>query len=113
MAMPMPVPMPMPRFPNGPRVVDLSFSHFLCKNLNEVCADYLIIFRDLLRFFVATFFQKQASRDHLTQGNLLKTTSLNEKQSNLGKEMYGNISLNSQYFHLRQEVMFTKHTSAS
>ena len=43
-------------------------------------------------------FQKQASKDHLTQGNLLKTTLLNEKQSNLEKEMYGNISLYSQYF---------------
>ena len=29
---------------------------------------------------------------HLAQGNLLKTTLLNEKQSNLEKEMYGNIS---------------------
>ena len=34
------------------------------------------------------FFQKQASKDHLTQGNILKTTLLNEKQSNLEKEMY-------------------------
>ena len=59
---------------------------------------YLIIFWDLLRIFFAIFFQKQASKDHLTQGNLLKTTLLNEKQSNLEKEMYGNISLCSQYF---------------
>ena len=44
------------------------------------------------------FFQKQASKGHLTQGNLLTTTLLNEKQSNLEKEMYGNISLCSQYF---------------
>ena len=44
------------------------------------------------------FFQKLASKDLLTQGNLLKTTLLNEKQSNLEKEMYGNISLYSQYF---------------
>ena len=57
-----------------------------------------IIFRDLLRIFFATFFQKKASKDHLTQGNLLKTTLLNEKQNNLEKEMYGNISLCSQYF---------------
>ena len=81
-----------------PRVVDLSFSHFLCKNLNAVCADYLIIFQDLLRIFFATFFQKQASKDHLAQGNLLETTLLNEKQTDLEKEMYGNISLYSQYF---------------
>ena len=35
----------------------------------------------------------QTSKDHLIQGNLLKTTLLNEKQNNLEKEMYGNISL--------------------
>ena len=56
-------------------------SHFVCKNLNALCADYLLIFRDLLTFFFATFFQKQASNDHLTQGNLLKWTLLNEKQN--------------------------------
>ena len=76
-------------------------SHFLCKSLNVVCADYLIIFWNLLRLLFATFFkcrlQKQASKDHLTQGNILKTT-LNEKQSNLEKEMYWNISLYSQHF---------------
>ena len=44
-------------------------------------------------------FQKQTSKDHLNQGDLLKTTSLNlEKQTNLAKEMYGNISLYPQYF---------------
>ena len=31
--------------------------------------------------FFATFFQKQASNDHLTQGNLLKWTLSNEKQN--------------------------------
>ena len=46
----------------------------------------------------------------LTQGNLLKTTLLNEKQNNLEKEMYGNISLDSEYFSSRREVIFTKHT---
>ena len=54
-----------------------------------ICVDYLITFPDLLTFFSPTFFRKQASKDHLTQGNLLKTTLLNEKQSNLEKEMYG------------------------
>ena len=63
-----------------------------------VCTDYLIIFQDLLPFFFVAFFQKWASKDHLTQGNLLKTKLLNEKQSNLEKEMYGNISLYPQYF---------------
>ena len=77
-----------------------SFIHsdFLYKNFNAVCPDYFIIRWDLFRFFFATFFQKQASKDHLTQGNLLKTKLLNEKQSNLEKEIYGNISLYSQYF---------------
>ena len=56
-------------------------SRFPCKNLNAVCADYLLIFRDLLTFFFATFFQKEASNDHLTKGNLLKWTLLNEKQN--------------------------------
>ena len=73
-------------------------SHLLCKNLNAVSADYLLTFRYLLTFFFATFFQKQASKDHWTQGNLLKTMLLNKKQSNLEKETYRNISLSSQYF---------------
>ena len=59
---------------------------------------YLIIFQYLLIFFFATFFQKQTSKDHLTLGNLLKTTLFNEKQSNLEKEMYANVSLYCQYF---------------
>ena len=73
-------------------------SHFSDKNSIAVCADYLIIFSNLWRFFFATFFQKQASKNQLTQGNLLKTKLLNEKQSNLKKEIYGNISLHSKYF---------------
>ena len=55
-------------------------SDFVCKSLIAVCAD-LLIFRDLLTFFFATFFQKEASNDHLTKGNLLKWTLLNEKQN--------------------------------
>ena len=51
---------------------------FLCKKLNAVAQ---IIFRDLLIFFFGTFFQKQASNDHLTKGNLLKWTLLNEKKN--------------------------------
>ena len=51
------------------------------------CADYLIIFLYFLTFFFATFFHKQASKDDLTLGNLLKTMLLNEKQSNFEKEM--------------------------
>ena len=42
-------------------------------------------------------FLKSTLKDHLTQGNLLKIT-LNEKQSNLEKKKYGNMSLYSQYF---------------
>ena len=34
----------------------------------------------------------------LTQGNFLKITLWNEKENNLEKKMYGNISLCSQYF---------------
>ena len=45
----------------------------------------------------------------LPQGNLLKTALLNEKQNNLEKEMYGNISLDSEYFSSRKEVISTKH----
>ena len=67
-----------------------------------VCTDYLIIFWDLLWFFFATFFQKQASKDHLTQ-SFLKTMLLNEKQSKHEREMYGNISLYSQYFSTKIE----------
>ena len=53
------------------------------------------LFEYFLRFvknFIC-FFEKQVSKDDLTQGNLLKTTLLNEKQSNLEKETYGNIAL--------------------
>ena len=64
--------------------------------LNVACADYLIIF--FVENFLCYFFQNQASKDYLTQGNLLKTTLLKEKQSKLEKEIYGNISLYSQYF---------------
>ena len=83
-----------------PRVVDLLFIviFYAKTSMWYVCADYLIIFWYLLTFFLATFFQKQASKDHLTQRSLLKTTLFNEKQSNLEKEMYGNISLYCQYF---------------
>ena len=55
-------------------------------------------FTRLAKDFLCYFFQKQPSKDHLTQGNLLKTMLLNEKQSNLEKEMHENISLYSQYF---------------
>ena len=55
-------------------------------------------FSRFVKNFLCYFFQKQASKDHLTQGNLLKAMLLNEKQSNLEKGMYGNISLYSQYF---------------
>ena len=48
--------------------------------------------------FLCYFFQKQDSKDHLTQRNLLKTAILDEKQGNLEKEMSRNISLYSQYF---------------
>ena len=56
-------------------------SHFVCQNLNAVCVDHLLIFWDLLTLFFTTFFQKQASNDHLIQGNLLKWTLLSEKQN--------------------------------
>ena len=51
-----------------------------------------------LHNYFDNLFQKEASKDHLTQGNLLKTTLFNKKQSNLKKEMYENISLYCQYF---------------
>ena len=35
----------------------------------------------MLTLLFATFFEKQASNDHLTKGNLLKRTLLNEKQN--------------------------------
>ena len=57
-------------------------------------------FSRFLKNFLCYFFQKQSSKDHLTKGNLLKTTLLNEKQNNLEKEIYGIISLYSQHFSL-------------
>ena len=74
----------------------------------------LIIFQDFLTFFLANFFQKEVSKDHSTQGNLLKATLLNERQNNLQKKKCMEISLYTpSIFHLGQEVMFTKHTFTS
>ena len=55
-------------------------------------------FSVFVNIFLCYFFQKQNSKDHLTQGKLLKTMLLNENHSNLEKDMYGNISLYCQYF---------------
>ena len=57
--------------------------------------DYFLRF---VNIFPCYFFQKQASKDHLTQGNLLKAILLNGKQSNLEKEMHESISLYYHYF---------------
>ena len=54
-----------------------------------------------LRFvenYLCYFFSKAGFKRSLTQGNCLKTTLLNEKQTNHEKCMYGNISLYCQYF---------------
>ena len=65
-----------------------------------------LIIWDLLIFFFAAFFQKQASKDHLIQGNLLKTMLLNEKNKAILKRKYMKISLyTSNIFHLAQEVI--------
>ena len=45
--------------------------------------------------FSLLLFSKAGFERYLTKGNLLKRTLLNEKQNNLDKEMYGNISLYS------------------
>ena len=73
---------------------------FYAKTLIQYGLIIELFFGDLLicYFSFATFFQKQASKYHLTQGNLLKTMLLNEKQSNVEEEIYGNIFLYSQYF---------------
>ena len=55
----------------------------------------ILPFKNFLYYF---FVQKHSSKDHLAQGNLLKTILLNEKQNNLEKEMCGNISLYAQHF---------------
>ena len=74
--------------------------------------DYFLRFVNIFLFYF--FFEKQSSKDRLSQGNLLKRTLLNKKQSNLEKEMYENIYLYSpHYIHLGQEVIFTKHTFTS
>ena len=64
-----------------------------------ICTDYLIIFWNLLTFFFTTFFSKADFKGSLNTRKPFKTTLLNEKQSNLEKEINGNISfLYSQYF---------------
>ena len=77
-------------------------SHFLCKNLDAVCADY---FWRYVKNFFCYFFQKQASKDHLKQGNLLKTTLLNEKQSNLERKCTEVYLYSATNFHLEHEVI--------
>ena len=57
--------------------------------------DYFLRFGNI---FPCYFFQKKASKDHLTQGNFLKATLLTGKQSNLEKEIHGSVSLYYQYF---------------
>ena len=68
----------------------LQFYKATCSQSCSMCwlFDYFLRF---VKNFLCCFFQKQATKDHSTQGILLKTTLLNEKQSNLDKEMYGNI----------------------
>ena len=51
--------------------------------------------------FLCYFFQEQVSKDHFAPGNLFKITSINKKQNNLEKEMYGNISL---YFFISRYI---------
>ena len=72
--------------------------------------DYFSRFANI---FLCHFFQKQASKDHLTQGNLFKTILLHEKQSNLEKEMYGVSLYTPNIFYLGKEVMSTKHIFTS
>ena len=62
------------------------------------CALIIYYYSRFVKNFLCYFFQKQASTDHLTQGNLLKTTLLNEKQSNLEKEMYGYLFILTIFF---------------
>ena len=89
-----------------PRVVDLSFIVIFYA---KASMRYALLFDYFSRFvnnFLCYFFQKQAPKDHLTQGNL-KTTLLNEKQSNFEKEMYEISLYTPNIFHLGLEVMFT------
>ena len=64
-----------------------SMPFFMQKPQCSMCwlLDY---FSRFAKNFLCYFFQKQASKDHLTQGNILKAMWLNEKQSNLEKKMY-------------------------
>ena len=62
-----------------PLVVDLLFMVIFYV---KASMQYVLIIWVFLRFvknFLWYFFQKQGSKDHLTQGNLVRTTLLNEK----------------------------------
>ena len=67
-------------------------SHFLCKNLNVVCADYLIIFQDLLRTSFATFLRRRLNTRKPFK-NVIKWKTKEAWKGNVGK-----FSLYSQYF---------------
>ena len=85
-------------FPFRPCIIDLLFIVIFYPKLQ--CGMHWLFdyFSRFVKNFLCYFFHKQASKDRLTQGNFLKTMLLDEKQSNLKKEMYRNISLYSQYF---------------
>ena len=65
----------------------------------QCCIHWLFdYFSRLIKNILCYVFPKQPSKGHLTQVNVLKTMLVNQKQGNLEKEIYVNISLYSQYF---------------
>ena len=62
-----------------PHVVDLSFIVIFYAKTSMQYA-MIIYFSRFVKNFICYFIQKQASKDHLTQGNHLKTPLVNEKQ---------------------------------
>ena len=59
------------------------------------------LFFEICEEFSLLLFQKQASNDQLTKGNVLKTMLIKDKQSNFEKEMYG-FFYTPNIFHLGQ-----------
>ena len=84
--------------PFRPHVVDLLFIVIYYAKSSMWFVLIIWLFFEICQICICYFFQKQVSKDHLTQGSFLKTMLLNERQSNLEKETYGNISLYSKYF---------------
>ena len=66
-------------------------SYFLCKNLNTLCTDYLIIFQDLLIFlilFLKADFKRSLNTRKLFKSNIIKWKTKQSWKGNVWKYLF-------------------------